>query len=121
MPLTHILLIVLTIAAVVAVFFLVRLFIQLRKTAIEAEKTMAEVQVLTRHLSELDLEVKARVEELGETIQASKNAALGLSRATMMASSKLLPAQAKFIPFILPVARFVMKQMKKKKEKSHVQ
>jgi hypothetical protein len=121
MPLNDILLIILTVAAVVAVVFLVRLFIQLRKTAAEAEKTLAEVQVLTRHLSELDLEVKARVEELGETLQASKSAALGLSRATMMVSSKLLPTQAKFIPFVLPVARFVLRQMKRKKEKSHVQ
>ena len=120
MPLNQILLIVLTAAAVVAVIFLVRLFIQLQRTAAEAEITLVEVQVLTRHLSELDLEVKARVEELGETLQASKKAVFGLSQATMMASSKLLPAQAKFIPFALPLVRFVLRQMKKKKEKSHV-
>jgi Ca2+/Na+ antiporter len=121
MPLNHILLIVLTVAAVVAVIFLVRLFIQLQRTAAEAEKTLVEARVLTRHLSELDLEVKARVEELGDTLQASKKAALGLSQATMMVSSRLLPTQAKFIPFALPVARFILGQMKKRKEKSHVQ
>ena len=87
-----------TVAAVVAVVFLVRLFIQLRKTAAEAEKTLAEVQVLTQHLSELDLVVKARVEELGETLQASKKAALGLSRASLLVSSKLLAGPGQIPP-----------------------
>ena len=121
MPLTHILLIVLTVAAVVAVFFLVRLFAQLRLTAAEAEKTLAEARVLVKHLSELDLEVKARVEELGETLRATKTAAVGLGQASMMVSSKFLPAPTKFLPFVLPAARFVIKQLKKRKEKKNVQ
>ncbi|MGD0781534.1 MAG: hypothetical protein ABSA30_01600 [Candidatus Aminicenantales bacterium] len=121
MPSTQILLIVLTAAAVIAVVFLVLLFIQLRRTAAEAEKTLAEVRVLTQHLSELDLEVKARVEELGDTFRVSRKAAIGLSEATMMVSSKLLPAPAKFLPFVLPVARFVVRQMKKKKENRYVE
>jgi hypothetical protein len=121
MSLNQILLIVLTVAAVVVVVFIVRLFIQLRRTAAEAEKTLAEVRVLAGHLSELDLEVKARVEDLGETIRASKKAAVGLSEATKLVSSRLLPAPAKFLPFVLPVARFVLRQMKKRKEKRHVE
>ncbi len=121
MPLNSILLIVLTAAAVIAVVFLLRLFIQLRRTAAEAEKALAEVRVLTQRLSELDLEIKARVEELGDTFRASKKAAVGLSEATMLFSSKLLPAQAKFLPFVLPVVRFVVRQIKKKKEKHHVE
>jgi hypothetical protein len=121
MSLDQILLIVLTVAAVVAVVFLVRLFIQLHRTATEAEKTLVEVRVLTQHLSELDLEVKARVEELGDTFRVSRKAAVGLSEATMLVSSKLLPAPAKLLPFVLPVARFVLRQMKKKKEKHHVE
>jgi hypothetical protein len=121
MPLTTILLIVLTFAAVVAVVFLVRLFIQLQRTAAEAEKTLVEVRVLAGHLSELDLEVKARVEELGNSYRAPRRAAGGFSEAAMLVSSKFLPTQAKFLPFVLPVARFVLRQMKKKKEKVHVQ
>jgi hypothetical protein len=124
MPLTNILLIlliVLAVAAVVAVVFLVRLFVQLRTTAAEAEKTLVEVRVLAGHLSELDLEIKARVEELGDTLRVSRKAAGGLSEAAMLVSSKLLPAPAKFLPFVLPVARFVFRQMKKKKENHHVE
>jgi len=121
MPLPHILFIVLTVAAVIAVVFLVRLFIQLQRTAAEAEKTLVEVRILAGHLSDLEVEVKARVEELGDTFRASRKAAGGISEAAMLVSSKFLPAQAKFLPFLLPVARFVLRKMKKKKEKLHVQ
>jgi len=118
MPLTHILLIVLTAAAVLGTIFLILLFLQLRRTAAEAQRTLVEVRALAKNLSELDLVVKDRVEELGETLRASKKAATGLSEATMLVTSKFLPAPAKYFPFILPVARFVMRQMKKRKEKS---
>jgi len=121
MSLIQILLIVLIVAAVVAVVFLVRLFIQLRTTAREAEKTLAEVRALVQHLGELDLEVKARVEELGDTLRVSRKAAIGLSEATMQVTSKLLPGPAKFLPLILPVTSFVLRQMKKRKEKHHVE
>ena len=53
---------VLIAAAIVAVVFLIRLFVQLRTTAAEAEKTLVEVRVLAENLSELDLEIKDRVE-----------------------------------------------------------
>ena len=121
MTLTHILLIVLTVAGVVSVVFLVRLLIQLRMTAGEAEKTLAEVRVLVQNLNELDLEVKARVEELGDTLRVSRKAAIGLSKATMQVTSKLLPGPAKFLPLILPLTSFVLRQMKKRKEKHHVE
>ncbi len=120
MPLTDILLIVLTAAAVVAVVFHVRLCVQLRTTAGEASKTLAEIRVLVQHLSELDLEVKARVEELGDTLGVSGKAAVGLSNMAMLVTLKLLPAPAKFLLFVLPVARLIARQMKKK-EKYHVE
>ena len=121
MPLTDILLIVLIAASIVAVIFLVRLLIQLRTTAVEAEKTLAEARVLVQHLSELDLEVKARVEELGDTLGLSRKAVIDISEATMLVNSKLLPAPVKFLPFVLPAVRFVMRQMKKRKEKHYVE
>jgi hypothetical protein len=124
MPLTDILLIVLivlTAAAVVAVVFLVRFSIQLRKTAGEAEKTLAEVRVLVKHLSELDLEVKARLEELGDKPGVFRKAAVDLSTTAMLVTSKLLPAPAKYLPLVLLVACYVVRQTKKGKEKHHVE
>jgi hypothetical protein len=112
---------VLIAAAVVAVVFLIRLFIQLRTTVAEAEKTLVEVRVLTKNLSELDLEVKARVEEMGAVLGASRKAGDGLSGATMLVTSKLFPAPAKFLPLVLPLARFVVRKMKKRKEKNYVE
>jgi hypothetical protein len=104
MQLTFILLLVLTIAAVVALVFLVRLLIQLRITGEEAGKTLAEVRVLVRNLNELDLEIKARVEEVGGSLGVFRKAAVGLSKAAMLVTLKLLPAPAKYLPFVLPAA-----------------
>jgi hypothetical protein len=98
-------------AAIVAVVFLIRLFVQLRTTAAEAEKTLVEVRVLAENLSELDLEIKDRVEELGAMLGTSRKAGVSLSEG---GSPKLLPASAKFLPLVLPVARFVLRKMKKK-------
>lgn len=120
MPLIHIFLIVLIVAAVVAIVFLVRLFIQLGTTAGEAEKTLAEVRVLVQRLSELDLEVKARVEELGDTLRVSRKAAVGFSEATMQITSKLLPGPAKYLPLVLPIAGLFVRRMQKRKEKHRV-
>ena len=117
MSLTQILLIILTVAAVVAVVFLVRLFIQLRRTAAEAEKTLVEARALAKSLHELDLSVKARVEDVGETLKASRKAAVAISEVSTLVAAKIMPAPAKYLPYILPVARFVFQQMKKRKEK----
>ena len=117
MSLTQVLLIILTIAAVVAVVFFVLLYIQLRRTAAEAEKTLVEARALVKSLHELDLSVKARVEDVGETLQASRKAAVAVAEASMLVTAKFMPAPAKYLPYILPVARFVFQQMKKRKEK----
>lgn len=121
MPLTlaQVLSIILTVAAVVAVVFLVQLFIQLRKTAAEAEKTMIEVRALAKNMSELEIVVRERVSEMGDTIKVARKAALGLSEASLLVTSRMLPG--KFLPLLFPVARFVMKSIKKNKEQAHVE
>jgi hypothetical protein len=123
MPLTlsQVLFIILTVAAVVAVVFLVQLFAQLRKTAAEAEKALVEVRALAKNLSELDFAVKARVDEFGDTLRASKKAALSVSEASFLVTSKFLQPSSKLLPLLLPVARFVLRQVKKRKEKKNVQ
>jgi hypothetical protein len=123
MPLTlaQILSIILTVAAVVAVIFLVQLFIQLRRTAAEAEKTMIEVRALAKSMSELELVVRERVNEMGDTIKVARKAALGLSEASLRVTSKMLPFPGKYLPLLFPVARFVMKSIKKNKEQADVE
>jgi hypothetical protein len=119
--LTQILSIILTIAAVVAVVFLVQLFIQLRKTAAEAEKTMVEVRALAKNLGDLEITVRHRVDEMGDTLKIARKAAMGLSEASLRLTSKWLPFPGKYLPMILPVASFLMKSIKKNKESAHVE
>ena len=121
MQLISILLIVLTSAAVVAVVFLVLLFIQLRRTAREASKTMIAVRALAQKLGELDLEIKTQVEELGNTFGVFKKAATGLSEAALLVTLNLFPAPAKFFMFVLPVVRLLMRQIKIGKENHNVE
>ena len=125
MPLTlsQVLFVILTVAAVVATVFLVQLFAQLRRTAAEAEKTMVEVRALARNLGDLEISVKKRVDEVGDTLKIAGKAAAGLSEASLRLTSKWLPRPVKYLPMILPVARFLLKNYKKKndKENAHVE
>jgi flagellar biosynthesis/type III secretory pathway M-ring protein FliF/YscJ len=121
MPLTltlnQVLLLVLTFAAVVVAVVLVRLFAQLRRTAAEGEKALTEMRVLAQHLTELDLVVKDKVETLGTTLEASKKAAVNIGQASALITSKFIKPSSSYLPLIIPVARFVLKRMNKKKEK----
>jgi hypothetical protein len=116
-----ILLTVLVSAAVVAVVFLVLLLIQLRTTAAEAGKTLVEVRVLAQNLSELDLEIKARIEEAGDTIGVIRKAAGDVSKAALLAVWKFLPSPAKYLTLLLPAARYIAQQIKQGKEDQNVE
>jgi hypothetical protein len=120
LTLNQILFLVLTLAAVIVAVYLIRLFAQLRRTAAEGEKALVEFRELAKSLNELDILVKQRVEDLGSTLEASKKAAVGLSEASFLITTKLLGPSSKILPLALPVARFVMRHLKKKKEKRNV-
>jgi len=121
MPLTlnQALFLIITIAIVIAVVYLVRLFSQLRKTAVEGEKALAEFRELAKSLNELDLLVKAKVENLGQTLEAAKKAAVNLSEASFLVSSKIVRPSSMYLPLVLPVVRFVWRHLKKRKEKKN--
>lgn len=118
MPLTlnQVLLIILTFAAVVVAVVLVRLFIQLRRTAIEGEKALAEMRSLAQHLTELDLSIKDKIETFGTTLEASKKAAVNIGQASALITSNFVQPASRYLPLLIPIARFVLKKMKKKKE-----
>jgi predicted Kef-type K+ transport protein len=120
LTLNQALFLVITIAVVVAVVYLVRLFAQLRRTAIEGEKALTQFAELARNLQELEGVVKVQVEELGKTIAASKKAAVNVAEASSMITSKFIRPSSTFLPFILPVAQFLWRQIgKRKKERAH--
>jgi len=84
MPLTlnQFLFLVLTILAVILVTFFVVFIVQLRRTAREGEKTLAEIRELVKNLKLTDHMVKKRIDELGDMMQASRKTVVNLSEAT---------------------------------------
>ena len=117
LTLNQVLLLILTITAVIVAVFLVRLLIQLRRTAGAGEKALVEMKRLAENLNELDLVVKAKVEDLGELVNASKETAVNLSQASMFLTTRVLKPAANYWPLVYPVMLFFWKRMRKRKEK----
>jgi hypothetical protein len=115
--LNQVLFLILTIVAVVVAVFLVRFLIQMKRTADEGAKTLAELRRLTESLNELDQVVKAKVEDLGKLVEASKNTAMNLSEASMFVTTRLLRPAANYWPLVYPLLTFFWKRMRKRKEK----
>jgi hypothetical protein len=121
MPITlnQILFLVLTIAAVVTAVFLVRFFIQLRRTAIEGERALSEMRRLAENLNGLQELVKTEVQDLGKLVEASKTTAVNLSEASVFLTAKLLRPAASYWPLVYPVITYLLKRLRKRKEKKH--
>lgn len=118
MPLTlsQFLLLVLTIAAVVAVTFLVNLLIQLKKTAREGQETLAEIRSLAQNLDEITRKIDDKIDDVSEVVEAAKKTAVSLSEITFFTAAKVIRPASKFWPFLLPFIRMGWRQWKKKKE-----
>jgi uncharacterized protein YoxC len=122
MPLTlnQFLLLVITIAVVVAVTFLVNLLRQLRKTAREAEETLVEVKMLVGETRETSRLLQSKLEDVGELVQASKKTAVSVSEIAWFVTTKILRPSSKFWPFLFPLMRLGWRQAKKFKEEKNV-
>ncbi|MEE8604529.1 MAG: DUF948 domain-containing protein [Candidatus Aminicenantaceae bacterium] len=122
MPLTlnQFLLLIITIAVVIAVTFLVNLLRQLRKTAREAEKTLIEVKMLVGETRETSRILQSRIEDVGELVQASKKTAVSVSEIAWFATTKILRPSSKYWPFLFPLMRLGWRQAKKFKEEKNV-
>lgn len=116
LTLNQVLFLILTIAAVVVAVFLVRFLIQLRRTAGEGEKTLAEMRRLAENLNELDLVVKAKVEDVGRLVEASKKTAANLSQASMFVTTRLLKPAASYWPLVYPLLMVLWKTARKKRK-----
>jgi len=117
LTLNQILFLILTIAGVVVAVFLVRFLIQMKRTADEGAKTLAELRRLAENLNELDQVVKAKVEDLGKLVEASKETAINLSEASVFITTKLLRPAANYWPLVYPLLTFFWKRLKRRKEK----
>jgi len=121
MPLTlnQFLFLVLTILAVILVTFFVVFIVQLRRTAREGEKTLAEIRELVKNLKLTDHMVKKRIDELGDMMQASRKTVVNLSEATWILTKKILQPSSKYWPILLPVLRFGWRRLKRRRKEAN--
>jgi hypothetical protein len=118
LTLTQFLLLVITIAVVIAITFLVSLMVQLRKTARQGEETLIEIRELTKNLKLTDQKVNSKIDEFGELISASKKTAVNLSEATWLVTSKIFKPTSKYWPILFPLLRFGWRRLKKKRKEA---
>jgi hypothetical protein len=117
LTLNQVLGIILTVAAVVAVTFLALFLNQLRRTAREGEKTLAKAQETMDGLQLIEAKINASLDNVGEVLATSKKAVTGLSEVMFFVTSKVIRPSAKYWPFLFPLLRLGLQQMKKRKEK----
>jgi len=119
MPLTlnQFILLVITIAVVVAVTFLVIFMTQLRKTAREGEETLKDLRSLIQNLNQTNQKLRAKVEDVGEIVEATKNAASSFSEILWFLTAKIIKPTSRYWPFIFPFIRLGWRQLRKKKRK----
>ncbi len=117
LTLNQVLGIILTVAAVVAMTFLVLFLNQLRRTAREGEKTLAKAQEMMDGLKEIEAKVNASLDDVGEVLATSKKAVTRLSWIMFFLTSKVIRPSARFWPFLFPLLRLGVQQIKKRKEK----
>jgi ABC-type transporter Mla subunit MlaD len=117
LTLNQVLGIILTVAAVVAVTFLVLFLNQLRRTAREGEKTLVKAQEAMDGLQVIEAKINSGLDNVGEVLAVSKKVASGLSEATFFLTSKVIRPSAKYWPFLFPLVRLGLQQLKKRKEK----
>ncbi len=118
--LNQVLFLILTVAAVVAVIFLVLFLIQLRKTAREGEKTLVELREAAEGLQALESKINARIDDAAEIFASTKTTLSGLSQASLFLTSRVVRPASQYWPLILPVARWAWQRLKKRKEKRNV-
>ncbi len=117
LTLNQTLFIVLTVAAVVVAVFLVLFLAQLRRTAQEGERTLAEVRELAAGLKDIERKIDARIDDVGELLESSKKTAAGLAQASLFLTTKVVSPASRYWPIIFPLLRMGWKQLKKLKKR----
>jgi len=116
LSLNQFLLLVLTIAAVVAATFLVLLMTQLRRTAREAEETLVQLRSLAGDLRHTNQQIQEKIDDAGELVAASKKAAAGLSEIAWFLATRIVKPTSKYWPLLFPLMRVGWRQWKKRKK-----
>jgi len=117
MPLTlnQALFLVLTIAAVVVAVYLVMLLIQIRRTAREGERTLAEVRELAEGLKVIERKLNARMDDVGDFLTSTKKLTAGLAQAGLFLTTRVASPASRFLPVLFPILLMGLRRLKKKK------
>ncbi len=118
LTLNQVLFLILTVAFVIIAVFLVRFLIQLRRTAIEGQKTLERAQVLMSGMEEIEAKLNASLDEIGQIVQTTKKAATGVSEVARFVGTNVIRPSAKYWPIIFPLVSLAWRQInRKRKEK----
>ena len=123
MPLTlnQFLLLLITIAVVVAITVFVMFILQLRKTAKEGAETLVKLREFIANLGEISKKVNTKVDDLGLVLDATKKTAVKVGEIAGFFATKVFKPSSKYLVFLLPLLRFVWRQTKKRKEDKNEQ
>lgn len=116
LTLDQFLLLVITIAVVIAASFLIALFLQLRRTAKEGEKTLVEIRSLVKNLNQARQKAMDKIDDVDETLQTAKKTVAQFSEITGFLASKIIKPSSKYWPIVFPLLRLGWRQWKKRKE-----
>ncbi len=121
MPLTlnQFLWLVITFVIVAVATYLVIFLHQLKKTAEEGERALAELRRNLQQLEELQVLVKEKVETLGATLESSKKIAASLAEILSFFAGRLIKPASRYWPLIFPLLQFLWRKKKKRKEKTY--
>ncbi|MCX7973960.1 MAG: hypothetical protein N3B16_05600 [Candidatus Aminicenantes bacterium] len=121
MPLTlnQFLWLVITLVIVVVATWLILFLHQLKRTAEEAEKALAELRHNLQEFNELQALIKEKAERVGETIESSRKIASNLAEILGFMTARVIRPSAQYWPLIFPLLQFLWRHKKKRKEKSH--
>ena len=117
LTLNQTLVLVISIAFVVAIVFLVFFLVQLRRTAREGERTLVELRELAEGFKSIEQKVNARIDDVGEILESSKKTVAGLSEVTLFLTTKVIRPASKYWLILYPLIRLGWQQLKKRKEK----
>ncbi len=121
MPLTlnQFLWLVITLTIVVVATWLVIFLRQLKSTAEEGQKALAELRRALEEFHEVEVLIKEKVETMADTLESSRKVAASLAEILGFLATRVARPASRYWPVIFPLLQFLWRQKKKRKEKTH--
>ncbi|MGQ9471867.1 MAG: hypothetical protein ACUVR0_09285 [Candidatus Aminicenantales bacterium] len=121
MPLTlnQFLWLVITLTIVVVATWLIFFLRQLKATAEEGQKALAELRRALEEFHEVEVLIKEKVETMADTLESSRKVAASLAEILGFLAARVARPASRYWPFIFPLLQFIWRQKKKKKERIH--